>query len=126
MQDLRIKKAQKFLNSAKTLLKNGDYDSCISRCYYALFHVSIVLLETLGVRQTKWEHRFVLSAFNKECVHRRKIFPHHFGQILEDIFYERMDADYRIEEKSFKTAKRLLDKAEKIFYSILKELTYEK
>jgi uncharacterized protein (UPF0332 family) len=28
-------KAEKFLRTAENALNNGDYDSCVSRCYYA-------------------------------------------------------------------------------------------
>jgi uncharacterized protein (UPF0332 family) len=29
-------KAEKFLHTVENALNNGDYDSCVSRCYYAL------------------------------------------------------------------------------------------
>ena len=35
-----IKKAEKFLKTAKLVLDNGDYDSCVSRCYYAMFFMA--------------------------------------------------------------------------------------
>lgn len=121
MENQRVKKAQKFLNSAKVLLQHGDYDSCISRCYYALFHASVARLEKLGIKQAKWDHRFVLAEFNKEFIHRRKIFQRSLFDVLVDAFDQRREADYGVEERSLKKAKRLLDKTERIFNSILKE-----
>ncbi|HIE31009.1 MAG TPA: HEPN domain-containing protein [Methanosarcinales archaeon] len=32
-----MKKAEKFLKTAELALDSGDYDSCVSRCYYAMF-----------------------------------------------------------------------------------------
>jgi len=32
-----IEKAGKFLVTAQQALNSGDYDSCASRCYYAMF-----------------------------------------------------------------------------------------
>ena len=32
-----IEKAEKFLKTAEQALNIGDYDSCVSRCYYAMF-----------------------------------------------------------------------------------------
>ena len=33
-----IKKSRKFIRSAKLLLKTGDYESAVSRAYYAMSH----------------------------------------------------------------------------------------
>lgn len=126
MENQRVKKARKFLGSAKALLEHGDYDSCISRSYYALFHAAIARLETLGVKQEKWEHRFSLAEFNKEFIHRRKMFDSGMGKAVYDILDQRKEADYGVEEKSFKKAKRVLDKTERILNSILKEFGNEK
>ena len=126
VQNARTKKAQKFLKSARVLLENGDYDSCISRCYYAVFHASVALLETLGVKQEKWEHRFVLAEFNKQFVHRRKMFPSEISETMHTLFRQRREADYGRDEKPFKKAKRVLDKTSIIFHHIYSEFEHEK
>jgi len=36
VEDL-IQKAKRYLRTAELALKDGDYDSCVSRCYYAMF-----------------------------------------------------------------------------------------
>lgn len=126
MESPRVKKAKKFLASAKVLLEHGDYDSCISRCYYAVFHAAIALLEKLGIRQKKWEHKFVLAAFSLELVHKRKIMPSESREVFRFLFDQRNEADYDVEEKTLKKAKRAFDKAETLFYSILEKANYEK
>jgi len=35
-----ILKAEKFLSSARLLVESGDFDSAVSRAYYAAFYVS--------------------------------------------------------------------------------------
>ena len=52
----RIQKADKFLGTAKICLDNGDYDTCVSRCYYAIFHAAIYALDSIGVSQDRWSH----------------------------------------------------------------------
>ncbi len=35
-----IKKAERFLHTAEYILSTADYDSCASRCYYAMFFMA--------------------------------------------------------------------------------------
>ncbi len=44
-----LKKAKRYLASARLLLDAGDYDSAVSRVYYAAFHVAGALLDALGL-----------------------------------------------------------------------------
>lgn len=39
-----LKKADRYLRSAELLLKDGDFDSCVSRCYYAMFYSAEAIL----------------------------------------------------------------------------------
>ena len=45
IEDL-IQKAKRYLRTAELTLKDGDYDSCVSRCYYAMFFMAEALLFT--------------------------------------------------------------------------------
>jgi uncharacterized protein (UPF0332 family) len=51
-------KAQTFLASAGQLLSTGDYNSCASRCYYAIYDKRIVgdYGVTISVAQDEAEH----------------------------------------------------------------------
>jgi uncharacterized protein (UPF0332 family) len=40
------KKAEKFLETAKLAFDSKDYDSCASRCYYAMFFMAEAVLLT--------------------------------------------------------------------------------
>jgi len=44
-----ITKAERFLETANLTLNSGDYDSCVSRCYYSMFIITeAVLLTAVG------------------------------------------------------------------------------
>ncbi|MSQ15029.1 MAG: HEPN domain-containing protein [Dehalococcoidia bacterium] len=43
-QRARIEKAERFLSTARLLLRERDYESCVSRAYYALFHAACALV----------------------------------------------------------------------------------
>jgi len=41
-----VEKAKKYLRSAEILLKEGDYESSVSRTYYAMFYCAQAMLLT--------------------------------------------------------------------------------
>lgn len=41
-----IKKAEKFLQTAELVLEHGDFDTCVSRCYYAMYYLAEAVLLT--------------------------------------------------------------------------------
>ena len=43
-------KADRYLRSAELLLKDGDFDSCVSRCYYAMFYSPEAILLTKDLK----------------------------------------------------------------------------
>ncbi len=44
-----LRKAQKYTTSSRILCDSGDYDSAVSRLYYAAFYLAEALLEVLGL-----------------------------------------------------------------------------
>jgi uncharacterized protein (UPF0332 family) len=59
-----LKKAQRYLDSAKLLLESGDYDSAVSRIYYAAFFAAEMMLDSLKLEYSS--HKTVISAYGKE------------------------------------------------------------
>jgi len=59
-----LRKAQRYLESAKLLREAADRDSAVSRAYYAAFYLAEVLLDALGLSYSS--HRAVISAFGQE------------------------------------------------------------
>jgi len=88
-----IEKAEKFLSTAKHALNIGDYDSCVSRCYYAMFFMAEAVL--LAKDLSTSSHKGVISLFGKYFV-RTGIFERNFGKALNDAYDKRLVGDYGV------------------------------
>lgn len=119
VQNLRISKAKNCLKDAEVLFENKRYNACISRCYYALFHAASAFLEEIHIPFEKRAHRFVIGAFTRECVHRRKLLQKQVTTFLEDLFNRRLAADYSLREFSEKETKRAFDKTKEILNTMI-------
>ncbi len=86
-----IQKAQRYLKSAELLLKDGDFDSSLSRAYYAMFYAAEAALLTKGLSSSS--HKGVISAFGENFV-KTDIFPREMGRELNRAFEKRQIGDY--------------------------------
>lgn len=69
----RLRKAERFLDTAARALDGSDLDSCASRAYYAAFHACIAMLIVhIDLSAVRWKHATVLSATVHEFAKRRK------------------------------------------------------
>lgn len=88
-----IKKAEKFLETAKLAFDSEDYDSCASRCYYAMFFMAEAVLLTKDLRASS--HKGVISLFGEHFV-KTRIFERELGQTLNDAYDKRLIGDYGV------------------------------
>jgi uncharacterized protein (UPF0332 family) len=88
-----IEKAEKFINTAEIAFKNKDYDSCVSRCYYAMFFVVEALLLTKNLSASS--HKGVISLFGEHFI-KKGVFERKFGRALSDAYDKRLLGDYGI------------------------------
>jgi len=88
-----IKKAEKFLSIAEQALNTGDYDSCVSRCYYAMFFMAEAALLTKSL--TASSHKGVISLFGEHFV-KAKIIERDLGKALNDAYDKRIVGDYGV------------------------------
>jgi uncharacterized protein (UPF0332 family) len=86
-----IQKAKKYIKSAEKLIKEKDYESAVSRTYYAMFYATEAILLTKGLSFSS--HKGVISAFGKYFV-KTGIFPKEMGKDLTKAFEKRQLADY--------------------------------
>jgi uncharacterized protein (UPF0332 family) len=86
-----LAKARRYISSADTLRQQGDYDSAISRLYYAMFYAAEALLFSKGL--TFSSHRGVISAFAQHFVKTKTLSPE-MHQWLRDGFEKRQISDY--------------------------------
>lgn len=86
-------KAEKFLSTAEQALDTGDYDSCVSRCYYAMFFTAEAALLTKNV--TASSHKGVISLFGEHFV-KTNILERNLGKALNDAYDKRLVGDYGV------------------------------
>lgn len=118
MKEIRdfIGKAEKFLSTAEHALNIEDYDSSVSRCYYAMFFMAEAVLLTKGLSASS--HKGVISLFGEHFV-KIGIFERDLGKAFNDAYDKRLVGDYGVgftvtEEE----AKDLLETAQNFFQKL--------
>ena len=86
-----LKRSKRYLKSAELLLEEGDYESSVSRTYYAMFYSVEALLLTRGLSFSS--HRGVISAFGEYFI-KTGLFPREMGRELNRAFEKRQLGDY--------------------------------
>lgn len=86
-----IKRANEYLGSSKLLLDNNDFDSSVSRAYYAMFFATEALLLTRELNFSS--HKGVISAFGQHFV-KTGIFSKEMRRQLQNAFNKRQKGDY--------------------------------
>lgn len=111
MNVIFLEKAKRNIRAAQLLFDNELYDESANRAYYAAFQAALAMLSTLDLRIEKINHEAAQSIFNREFIHRRKIFPGKFKSYLLDLLFVRNNADYKPIFISKKRASRQIKKA---------------
>lgn len=86
-----IQKAKRYLKSAQLLLEDKDYESSVSRTYYAMFYAAQAVLLTKNLSFSS--HKGVISAFGEHFV-KTGTFPKKMGRELNRAFEKRQIGDY--------------------------------
>ncbi len=86
-----IARAKRYMKSARLLIKDGDYESAVSRVYYAMFYCVEALLLTKGLSFSS--HKAVISAFGQHFV-KTGIFSKEMSKSLTKAFEKRQFSDY--------------------------------
>lgn len=109
-----LQKGRGSLQIAELAFERQEFNSCVSRCYYAaLQHAIAALLKLTEYRRTgtSWNHGEVQAQFNRRLIQRRKIIPSDLASTLQDLLAKRELADYEEDLVSEKTAQRALKTA---------------
>ena len=119
-----IERAEKYLRSAEILLEEGDYESSVSRTYYAMFYSTQATLLTKNLSFSS--HKGVISAFGEHFI-KTDIFPKEMGRELNRAFEKRQIGDY---EYTFviskREAKEILEKGKEFVEKIIQYLKEKK
>jgi len=89
--DSLVKRAKRYIRSAELLLNDKDYESSVSRTYYAMFYA--VQAALLKKNLSFSSHKGVISAFGKHFI-KTEIFPKEMGRELNRAFEKRQIGDY--------------------------------
>jgi uncharacterized protein (UPF0332 family) len=86
-------KAQTFLRTAERAMSDGDYDSCASRCYYAMFFMAQAALRTKNLSSSS--HKGTISLFGEHFA-KTGILESHMGRMLNSAYDRRIVGDYGV------------------------------
>src|SRR5262245_44437490 len=92
-----LEKAQSSYTGARACLEKGAFDSCVSRCYYAVFQgaiAALIQLTDFRPQGGEWSHKGTQAEFNRRLVMRRKGFSWQIGKTLLILIEWRHRADY--------------------------------
>lgn len=92
IDDLR-EKAKRFLRTAELSMNDGDYDSCASRCYYAMFFATEALLLTKNLRASS--HKGTISLFGEHFI-KTALLSKGLGKMLRRAYDLRQKGDYAV------------------------------
>jgi uncharacterized protein (UPF0332 family) len=86
-----VNRAERYLKSAHLLLGDGDYESAVSRIYYAMFFAVQTALLTKNLSTSS--HKGTISTFSTEFI-KTGLFPREMGRELNRAFEKRQLGDY--------------------------------
>lgn len=119
-----IERAEKYLRSAEILLEEEDYESSVSRTYYAMFYSAQAMLLTKNLSFSS--HKGVISTFGEHFV-KTGIFPKEMGKELNRAFEKRQLGDYEYTFVISKTeAEEMLKSGKKFVEKIVQHLKEKK
>ncbi len=120
-----ISKSKRFLRTAELVFKDGDYDSCASRCYYAMFFMAQAVLITKNINASS--HKGVISLFGEYFI-KPKIFDVNLGKYFRKVYNLRQKGDYGVgfminkedAEECLKMAKIFVEEVERYLKRLMK------
>lgn len=89
-----LKRADRYLVTAEVLVREGDFESSVSRSYYAMFFSAQALLLSKGLHFSS--HKMTISAFGEHFV-KTEIFSKEMGKDFNKAFDRRQISDYNHE-----------------------------
>jgi uncharacterized protein (UPF0332 family) len=114
-----LAKAKNGLRTAQSAHAQGDFDSCASRAYFAVFHGEIAaLIKLTEFRQVQWRHDRVQEEFNRRLIQARKVFPASLRSIHDDLIGRRHLADYADQHVGARLAEQCLRRAVEMLTAI--------
>ena len=86
-----LKRAERYLITAEVLIREGDFESSLSRSYYAMFFSAQAALLSKGLSFSS--HKMTISAFGENFI-KSEIFSREMGKDFHKAFDRRQISDY--------------------------------
>jgi uncharacterized protein (UPF0332 family) len=86
-----LKRAERYLITAEVLIREGDFESSVSRSYYAMFFSAQAALLFKGLSFSS--HKMTISAFGEHFI-KSEIFSREMGKDFHKAFDRRQISDY--------------------------------
>ena len=103
------------MNTASTALANGDPESAASRAYYALYHMTILLLRVVRARERdRWDHDQLLNTFLHEFCRLHFKFSRSDGEDWAYVLRTRFMANYDRDPLDTRRAQRAVERAARL------------
>ena len=115
-----ISRASKNIKSAELLWREEDFESAVSRAYYAMFYAAEAVLWTQNLRFSS--HKGVISNFGKHFI-KTGIFNAQLGSHLRSAFDRRLAGDYMYDMSTTESeARETLEWAREFVGEVIKYL----
>lgn len=127
MQDqstsLVIDRVERYLNTARLAIENGDPESAASRAYYALYHMTKLLLKIpKGIERDRWDHDQLQKAFLDEFCKLHFSFSRADGREWGYLMDTRFTADYDRDPLNRRRALMSLERADRLIAKMRREV----
>jgi uncharacterized protein (UPF0332 family) len=120
---LVVARSERYMNTARTALATGDPESAASRAYYALYHMTILLLRVVrGIERDRWDHDQLQKAFLDEFCKLHFRFSRDDGREWGDVMDTRFTADYGRVPLNHRRAQRSVERAERLIAKMRREV----
>ena len=118
-----MQRVARAIKSVELLLKEGDFDSSVSRSYYALFYATEAVLLTKELKFSS--HKSVITLFGEHFL-KTGTFKPEMGRRLSKTFEKRLIGDYSFEPQvTMKDTKETLNWAREFVKDIRNYLIKE-
>jgi uncharacterized protein (UPF0332 family) len=116
-----VGKALESFKAAWILFEAECYDSCVSRCYYAMFQMAVAALTKFNIQPPKareYKHAWVHAVVAQQLIRRRKLLPGALASALPRTLALRRIADYDEVSIGKKQAERVLRLADQFIRTL--------
>jgi uncharacterized protein len=86
-----LKRSDRYLQTAELLIDEGDFESSVSRTYYAMFFAAQAML--LSMELSYSSHKMTISGFGEHFI-KTNVFPKEMGREFNRAFDKRQLSDY--------------------------------